>query len=179
MADETKYDISEILITEEQLKARVAELGAEITEDYKGEELFLIGILKGSVPFMADLMRKIELPVQIDFMSVSSYGGSTKSSGVVRILKDLDSDIKGKNVIIVEDIIDSGLTLVYLKEYLQSRGPRSLRICTILDKPSGRKVDIRGDYVGFNVDNKFIVGYGLDVNQRYRNLPYISWVKTE
>jgi hypoxanthine phosphoribosyltransferase len=179
MADETKYDISEILITEEQLKARVAELGAEITEDYKGEELFLIGILKGSVPFMADLMRKIELPLQIDFMSVSSYGGSTKSSGVVRILKDLDSDIKGKNVIIVEDIIDSGLTLVYLKEYLQSRGPRSLRICTILDKPSGRKVDIRGDYVGFNVDNKFIVGYGLDVNQRYRNLPYISWVKTE
>ena len=179
MADETKYDISEILITEEQLRARVAELGAEITEDYKGEELFLIGILKGSVPFMADLMRKIELPLQIDFMSVSSYGGSTKSSGVVRILKDLDSDIKGKNVIIVEDIIDSGLTLVYLKEYLQSRGPRSLRICTILDKPSGRKVDIRGDYVGFNVDNKFIVGYGLDVNQKYRNLPYISWVKTE
>ncbi|MCQ2565816.1 MAG: hypoxanthine phosphoribosyltransferase [Clostridia bacterium] len=171
------YDLSEILITKEELDKRVAELGAKITEDYKGESVLLIGILKGSVPFMADLMRHIDLDVCIDFMSVSSYGGATKSSGVVRILKDLDSDIKGKNVIIVEDIIDSGLTLSYLKDYLLSRNPASMRICTLLDKPSRRKVDLRGDYVGFEVEDKFIVGYGLDIDQKYRNLPYISWVK--
>lgn len=171
------YDLSEILITKEQLDQRVAELGAKITEDFKGEEVLLIGILKGSVPFMADLMRQIDLDVAIDFMSVSSYGGATKSSGVVRILKDLDSDIKGKNIIIVEDIIDSGLTLDYLKDYLQARNPACLRICTLLDKPARRKVDLRGDYVGFEVEDKFIVGYGLDIDQKYRNLPYISWVK--
>lgn len=171
------YDLSEILITKEQLDKRVAELGAKITEDFKGEEVLLIGILKGSVPFMADLMRQIDLDVSIDFMSVSSYGGATKSSGVVRILKDLDSDIKGKNIIIVEDIIDSGLTLDYLKDYLLARNPSCLRICTLLDKPARRKVDLRGDYVGFEVEDKFIVGYGLDIDQKYRNLPYISWVK--
>ena len=168
------YDLSEILITKEQLDKRVAELGAKITEDYKGEDVLLIGILKGSVPFMADLMRQIDLDVAIDFMSVSSYGGATKTSGVVRILKDLDSDIKGKNVIIVEDIIDSGLTLSYLKDYLLKRSPASLRICTLLDKPARRKVDLRGDYVGFEVEDKFIVGYGLDIDQKYRNLPYIG-----
>ncbi len=174
-----RYDLSEILITSEEIQKRVAEIGAEITRDYKGEEVLLIGILKGSVPFMVDLMRKIDLDVSIDFMSVSSYGSGTKTSGVVRILKDLDSDIKDKNVIIAEDIIDSGLTLAYLKDYLLQRGPRSLRIATLLTKPSGRKVSLRPDYVGFEVGDKFIVGYGLDIDQKYRNLPYISWVKTE
>ncbi|MBQ6259903.1 MAG: hypoxanthine phosphoribosyltransferase [Firmicutes bacterium] len=175
---DTKYDLSEVLISEEQLQKRVAEIGAEISRDYRGEDILLIGILKGSVPFMADLMRKIDLDVAIDFMSVSSYGG-TKTSGVVRILKDLDSDIKDKNVIIAEDIIDSGLTLSYLKDYLLKREPRSLRIATLLDKPARRKVSLRPDYVGFEVEDKFIVGYGLDIDQKYRNLPYISWVKTE
>ena len=176
---DTKYDLSEVLISEEQLQKRVAEIGAEISRDYRGEDILLIGILKGSVPFMADLMRKINLDVAIDFMSVSSYGGGTKTSGVVRILKDLDSDIKDKNVIIAEDIIDSGLTLSYLKDYLLKREPRSLRIATLLDKPARRKVSLRPDYVGFEVEDKFIVGYGLDIDQKYRNLPYISWVKTE
>ncbi len=171
------YDLSDILITEEQLKQRVKELGARITEDFRGEPVILIGILKGSVVFMADLMRAIDLDISIDFMSVSSYGGATSTSGVVRIMKDLDSDIKGKNVIIVEDIIDSGLTLKYLKEYLSKRNPACLRICTILDKPSRRKVEIRGDYVGFEIEDKFIVGYGLDIDQKYRNLPYVSWVR--
>jgi len=178
MAD-VKYDISDILISQEQLQKRVRELGEKITADFQGEEVLLIGILKGSVPFMADLMREIKLDVAIEFMSVSSYGGSTKTSGVVRILKDLDADIKGKNVIIVEDIIDSGLTLSYLKDYLLKRNPACLRICTLLDKPERRKVELRGDYVGFEVEDKFIVGYGLDLDQKYRNLPYISWVKVE
>ncbi|MBR3296762.1 MAG: hypoxanthine phosphoribosyltransferase [Firmicutes bacterium] len=172
-----KYDVSNVLISEQQLKDRVDELGAQITLDYYGKDLFLIGILKGSVPFMADLMRRIDLPLEMDFMSVSSYGSATKSSGVVQIIKDLDSDIKGKDVLIVEDVIDTGLTLAYLKEYLQSRGPASVKLITMLDKPSGRKVDIKSDYVGFEVPDKFIVGYGLDVDQKFRNLPYISWVK--
>jgi len=172
-----KYDFSEILIDEHTLAKRIAELGAQITNDYKGENILLVGILKGSIPFIADLMRKIDVDdIQIDYMSVSSYGHSTKSSGVVRILKDLDSDIKGRNVIIVEDIIDTGLTLAYLKEYLQGRAPKSLKICTLLDKPLRRKVEIKGDYVGFEVEDKFIVGYGLDIDQKYRNLPYISWI---
>ncbi len=174
---EKKYDLSEILLTQEQIAARVAELGAQITRDYAGKDVLLIGILKGSVPFMVDIMRKIDLDVEIDFMSVSSYGGSTKSSGVVRILKDLDSDIRDKNVIIIEDIMDSGLTLAYLKGYLLKREPASLRICTLLDKPSRRTADIKADYIGFEVEDKFIVGYGLDIDQKYRNLPYISWVK--
>ena len=167
----------EILITQQQLADRVAELGAQITADYKGKELLMVGILKGSVPFMADLMRAVDLDVRIDFMSVSSYGNATSTSGVVRILKDLDSDIRGKEVLIVEDIVDTGLTLAYLKEYLASRNPASVRIASILDKPSRRKADVKPDYVGFTVEDKFIVGYGLDASQRYRNLPYISWVK--
>jgi len=172
-----QYDLSEVLIDEKALAKRISELGEEITKDYEGKSVLLVGILKGSIPFIADLMRKIRLDdLQIDFMSVSSYGRSTKSSGVVRILKDLDSDIKGKHVIIVEDIIDTGLTLAYLKEYLQGRGPKSLSICTLLDKPSRRKVDIKGEYTGFEVEDKFIVGYGLDIDQQYRNLPYISWI---
>ena len=167
----------EILITQQQLADRVKELGREITEEYRGRELLMVGILKGSVPFMADLMRAVDLDLKIDFMSVSSYGNATSTSGVVRILKDLDSDIRDKNVLIVEDIVDTGLTLAYLKEYLASRNPASLKIATILDKPSRRKADITPDYVGFEVEDKFIVGYGLDASQRYRNLPYVSWIK--
>ena len=177
MAAKKKYDFNEVLITREQLAQRVEELGAQISKDYEGEELFLIGILKGSVPFMADLMRAISLDVEMDFMSVSSYGGGTKTSGVVRIIKDLDSDIAGKNVLIVEDIIDSGLTLAYLKDYLAKRNPKSIRIVTMLSKPARRKADIEADYVGFTVEDMFIVGYGLDIDQKYRNLPFISWIK--
>lgn len=179
MAARKKYSFEEVLISKEQLAAKVAELGAQISKDYEGEELFLIGILKGSVPFMADLMRAITLDVEMDFMSVSSYGSGTKSSGVVRILKDLDSDIAGKNVLIVEDIIDSGLTLAYLKEYLAKRNPKSIKIVTMLSKPARRKADLEADYTGFVVDDKFIVGYGLDIDQKYRNLPYISWIKED
>ena len=179
MAAKKKYDFTEVLISREQLADKVAELGAKISEDYKGEELFLIGILKGSVPFMADLMRAITLDVEMDFMSVSSYGSGTKTSGVVRILKDLDSDIAGKNVLIVEDIIDSGLTLAYLKEYLAKRNPKSIKIVTMLSRPARRKADIEADYAGFVVDDKFIVGYGLDIDQKYRNLPYISWIRED
>lgn len=168
---------NEILISQEELQAKVKELGAQITKDYQGEEILLVGILKGSVPFMADLMRAIDLPLTIDFMQVSSYGGETKSSGVVKILKDLDADITGKNVLIVEDIIDSGYTLSYLKQYLANRGSKSLKICTILDKPSRRQVELTPDYCGFTVDDIFIVGYGLDIDQKLRNLPYISWIK--
>ena len=177
MAARKKYSFEEVLISKEQLAAKVAELGAQISKDYEGEELFLIGILKGSVPFMADLMRAITLDVEMDFMSVSSYGSGTKSSGVVRILKDLDSDIAGKNVFIVEDIIDSGLTLAYLKEYLAKRNPKSIKIVTMLSKPARRKADLEADYTGFVIDDMFIVGYGLDIDQKYRNLPYISWIK--
>ena len=177
MAARKKYSFEEVLISKEQLAAKVAELGAQISKAYAGEELFLIGILKGSVPFMADLMRAITLDVEMDFMSVSSYGSGTKSSGVVRILKDLDSDIAGKNVLIVEDIIDSGLTLAYLKEYLAKRNPKSIKIVTMLSKPARRKADLEADYTGFVIDDMFIVGYGLDIDQKYRNLPYISWIK--
>ena len=169
----------EILITQEELAAKVKELGQKITEDYKGQSVLLVGILKGSVPFMADLMRQIDLDVTLEFMCVSSYGSSTKSSGVVRIIKDLDTGIEGKNVLIVEDIIDTGLTLHYLKNYLSGRQPKSLKICSILDKPSRRKVEIEGDYIGFTVEDKYIVGYGLDMDQHYRNLPYISWIRVK
>ncbi len=176
---EKNYDVSEVLISEEEISRKVKALGAQITEDYRGKKLLMVGILKGSVPFMADLMRAVDLDLEIDFMSVSSYGGSTKTSGIVKILKDLDSDIQGKDVLIVEDIIDSGLTLSYLREYLKKRRPASVRIVTLLDKPSRRKVDITPDYCGFTVEDKFIVGCGLDIDQKYRNLPYISWVKEE
>ena len=168
---------NEILISEEQLKTRVKELGKQITEDYQGEDLLLIGILKGSVPFMADLMRAIDLDITMDFMQVSSYGSGTHTTGVVQIVKYLDSDITDKNVLIVEDIIDSGLTLDYLKGYLEGRGCKSLKICTMLDKPSRRKVQLTPDYCGFEVEDLFIVGNGLDLDQRYRQLPYISWIR--
>lgn len=178
---EKKYNFNEVLISKEQIAQRVKELGEEISRDYAGKELFLVGILKGSVPFLADLMRSISLDVDVemDFMSVSSYGSATTTSGRIKILKDLDTDISGKNVLIVEDIVDSGLTLNYLKEYLNGRGAESVKIATFLDKPSGRKVELESDYVGFQVGNQFIVGYGLDIAQKYRNLPFISWIKED
>ncbi len=172
---EKEYVFGEVMITKEQLARRARELGRQITEDYRGEAILVVGILRGAVIWMSDLIREIKLDdVRIDFMSVSSYGASTKSSGVVRIIKDLETPIEDKNVIIVEDIIDSGLTLKYLKDQLLGRKPKSLRICTLLDKPERRQADIAGDYIGFTVENKFIVGYGLDYDQNYRTLPYIT-----
>ena len=169
--------VGEIMITQEQIDERARQIGAQITEDYKGEEVVLVGILRGAVLWMGDIMKNVHLDMIIDFMAVSSYGASTKSSGVVKIIKDLDSDIEGKNVIIVEDIVDSGTTLNYLKHYLQNRNTKSVRICTLLNKPAGRRVEIDVDYIGFEVDDRFIVGYGLDFDQRYRNLPYISFLE--
>lgn len=172
-----KDAVGEIMITQEQIDERAKELGAQITRDYAGEELVMVCILKGAVLWMGDIMKHVRLDTVIDFMTASSYGASRESSGVVTIKKDLDCDIKGKPVLLVEDIVDSGITLNYLKRNLQERGAKSVRICTLLDKPSGRKTDIRADYVGFEVEDKFIVGYGLDFNQKYRNLPYISFLK--
>lgn len=172
-------DLKKILINEEDIKKRVCELAEDIMRDFKDEELFFIGVLKGSVVFVADLMRCVKNDVTMDFMAVSSYGLSSQTSGVVRILKDLDFDIEGKNVIIVEDIIDTGTTLKYLYEYLKKRNPKELRICCLLDKPERRKVDIRADYIGFTIPDEFVVGYGLDYAERFRNLPYIAVVKEE
>ena len=171
------YQVGTTLITEEEILKRAKEIGQQITKDYEGEEVLFIGILKGAVLWLSDVIKNVELDTKIDFMAVSSYGAETKSSGVVRIIKDLDTGIEDKNVIIVEDIIDSGITLNYLKGYLQGRMPKSLKICTLLDKPAGRRTDIKGDYVGFEVEDIFIVGYGLDYDQKYRNLPYISYLK--
>lgn len=168
--------IGTVLITEEHIKARAKEIGAQISEEFAGEEVMLIGILKGALPWMADVMKSITLDCTIDFMACSSYGSSTKTSGVVKINKDLDSDIEGKNVIIVEDIVDSGITLSYLKKYLANRGPKTVKLCTLLDKPAGRRSDVQADYVGFEVEDLFIIGYGLDYDQKYRNLPYISYL---
>ncbi len=165
----------EILITEEQILCRAKELGEEISKDLKDEDVILLGILKGSIPWMGDLMKRIDLEnLKIDFMACSSYGASTRTSGTVKIVKDIEEDISGKTVLIVEDIIDSGITLNYLVGYLKNRGAKDVKICTLLDKPEGRKVDIDVDYVGFSVENRFIVGYGLDYDQKYRQLPYIS-----
>jgi len=172
-------DIKEVLISEEVLRDKVIELGKKITEDYKGKNLLLVCVLKGAVIFVSDLMKRIDLPLEIDFMAISSYGSDTKSSGVVRILKDLNSGIEGRDILIVEDIIDSGLTLSYLVENLKVRGPKSVEICTILDKPSRRKADISIKYTGFQVPDEFVVGYGLDYAERYRNLPYIAVLKEE
>ncbi len=168
--------VGTVLITEEQIKARAKEIGMQISEEFAGEEVMLIGILKGATLWMADVMKNITLDCTIDFMACSSYGSSTKTSGVVKINKDLDSDIEGKNVIIVEDIVDSGITLSYLEKYLANRGPKALRLCTLLDKPAGRRSEVQPDYVGFEVDDLFIIGYGLDYDQKYRNLPYISYL---
>src|SRR3954447_12888348 len=173
-------DIAEVLLTEEQISTRVAELGARITADYQGQRLTLVSVLKGSLPFMADLMRAIDLPLRIDLMEVSSYGGATpESSGLVRILKDLSASIAGEDVLIVEDIIDTGLTLNYLIRYLRGKAPASLRICTLLDKPARRLVEIPVDYTGFTIPDQFVVGYGLDFGEIYRNLRYVGVLKPE
>lgn len=166
--------VGEILITEERLQGRIRELGAEITADYAGKELLLVGVLKGAVFFMADLMREIGVPCEVDFMAISSYGASTDSSGVVRILKDLDINIEGRHVLVVEDIIDSGLTLSYLVRNLESREPASLEVCALLAKPERQEVSVNVRYTGFEIPNKFVIGYGLDFAERYRNLPYVG-----
>ena len=170
------YSIGEVMIDEKQIIARADEIGKVISEEFAGESVLLIGILKGAVMWLSDIVKRIDLDVQIDFMAVESYGASTKSTGVVKIVKDLDIPIEGKNVIIVEDIVDSGITLNYLRNYLLGMEPKCLKICTLLDKPAGRKIDIDVDYIGFTVEDKFIVGYGLDYDQRYRNLPYITCI---
>lgn len=170
----TQYEFGEVMITEEEIRSRVKKLGEEITRDFTGEPLLAICVLKGACVFLSDLIRAIGVDTSIDFMAVSSYGSATQSSGVVRILKDLDTSIEGKNVLIVEDIIDSGLTLHYLRDYLMARNPKTLKICTLLDKPERREAEISADYTGFTIENKFIVGYGLDYNEKYRNLPYIT-----
>ncbi|MEE0801722.1 MAG: hypoxanthine phosphoribosyltransferase [Gemmiger sp.] len=173
-------DIDHILVSEEQLRAKVAELGAQISRDYDGHDLLLVSILKGSVVFMADIMRAISIPCSIDFMVVSSYGGAnTQSTGLVKIVKDLDQDLSGKDVLIVEDILDTGITLSHLVPMLELRHPRSVRLCTILSKPSRRKADIEPDYLGFEVPDEFVVGYGLDYDEKYRNLPYVGVLKPE
>lgn len=172
-------DILNVLLTKEELEEKIRELGAKISADYAGKELLLVGILKGSVITVADLMRAITIPCKIDFMSVSSYGSGTKTSGVVRIVKDLDRPIEGRNLLIVEDILDSGLTLNYLKSFLEERNPASVKICTLLDKPGGRKAPIAADYVGFQIPDAFVVGYGLDYDEKYRNLPYVGVLKPE
>ena len=172
-------DIKKVLIDENELKAIVKRLGAEITADYEDKNVLLIGILKGSVIFMADLMREIDVPCNIDFMAVSSYGNGTESSGRVKINKDLDNDIQGKDIIIIEDILDSGKTLYYIRDILSARKPSSIKICTLFDKPERREADIKADYVGSLVPNEFIVGYGLDYSEYYRNLPFIGVLKEE
>ena len=179
MAELIHDDILEVLISEKKIRARVRALGARITQDYAGKTPFFLGVLKGSYVFMADLTRCVALPCTMDFMAVSSYGGGTSSTGAVRITKDLTHDIEGKDVIIVEDILDSGVTLSYLKTYLANRKPASLRIVTLLDKPARRRADITADYCGFTVPDEFVVGYGLDYAESYRNLPYIGILKPE
>ena len=172
-------DIETIFASEEQLRERVAALGREITRDYAGHEPVFIGVLKGCFIFMADLVRACDLPCTVDFMVVSSYGSGTTSSGAVEIVKDLSKDIAGRDVIIVEDILDSGNTLSYLKRYMSARNPASIRIVTLLDKPERRTADVTADYVGFTIPDAFVVGYGLDYDQRYRNLPFIGVLKSE
>ena len=171
---EVERGVGEILIEEPSLQKRIRELGREISADYAGRELLLVGVLKGAVFFMADLMRELTIPCEIDFMAISSYGDATDSSGIVRILKDLDINIEGRHVLVVEDIIDSGLTLSYLMRNLESREPASLEVCALLTKPSRREIDVPVRYVGFEIPNKFVVGYGLDFGERYRNLPFVG-----
>ena len=179
MAKNMKDDLLEILIGEEEIKERVVALGKQITEDYAGEEVFVLGVLKGCFVFMADLLRNVDLKCDMDFMAVSSYGSGTTTTGAVKITKDLNKDIEGKHLIIVEDILDSGVTLSYLKGYLSARKPASIKIVTLLDKPERRKADIKADYFGFTVPDEFVVGYGLDYAEKYRNLPYIGVLKPE
>ena len=171
---ELESAVGEVLIDTDALSARIAELGTEISSDYGGRDLLLIGVLKGAVFFMADLMRKLTIPCEVDFMAISSYGASTDSSGVVRILKDLDINIEGRHVLVVEDIIDSGLTLSYLMRNLESREPATLEVCALLTKPDRREMEVPVRYIGFEIPNRFVIGYGLDFGERYRNLPYVA-----
>lgn len=171
--------IKEVLLDEDTLLKRIKELGSEITEDYKDKDLVVVGILKGAVIFMSELAKNIKLPITIDFMAVSSYGKSTISTGEVRIIKDLDFSVEGKDILIVEDIIDTGLTLNYLTDILKKRGANNVRICTLLDKPERRTVGVHVDYLGFEIPDEFVVGYGLDYAEQYRNLPYVGTLKEE
>jgi hypoxanthine phosphoribosyltransferase len=173
-AGELERAVAEVLIDQQTLQARIDELGEEISADYAGRDLLLIGVLKGAVFFMADLMRRLAVPCEIDFMAISSYGAATDSSGVVRILKDLDINIEDRHVLVVEDIIDSGLTLSYLMRNLEARNPASLEICALMTKPERREIDVDVRYVGFEIPNRFVIGYGLDFAERYRNLPYVG-----
>jgi hypoxanthine phosphoribosyltransferase len=174
MRTELDRAVGETLIDADTLRARIAELGEEISAHYAGQDLLLIGVLKGAVFFMADLMRRLTVPCEVDFMAISSYGAQTDSSGVVRILKDLDINIEGRNVLVVEDIIDSGLTLSYLMRNLESREPASLEVCALLTKPARREIDVPVRWIGFEIPNRFVIGYGLDFAERYRNLPYVG-----
>ena len=179
MERKPQEDILSVLLTEEQIREKVLELGARIAEDYRGKKPLFLGVLKGCFVFMADLVRSVDLPCSLDFMAVSSYGSGTTTTGAVRITRDLSRDIEGEDVIIVEDILDSGVTLHYLRDYLSHRRPASIRIVTLLDKPERRKADVKADYFGFVVPDEFLVGYGLDYAERYRNLPYIGILKPE
>ncbi|MDL2215676.1 hypoxanthine phosphoribosyltransferase [Ruminococcaceae bacterium OttesenSCG-928-N02] len=174
-----QQDILKVLLTEEEISAKVAQMGAQIQADYTGKNLVFVTVLKGAVLFMADLMRQVQIPSEIDFMVVSSYGARVSSSGVVRIVKDLDIPLEGKDVLIIEDILDSGLTLSHLKTMLLQRGPASVRVATLLDKPARRTADIKADYAGFVIPDDFVVGYGLDYDEKYRNLPFIGVLKPE
>jgi hypoxanthine phosphoribosyltransferase len=167
-------EIGEILVQPDDLRRKVADLGRQISEDYEGRDLLLVGVLKGAVFFLSDLMREITVPCEVDFMAVASYGSATDSSGVVRILKDLDASIEGRHVLIVEDIVDSGLTLQYLLRNLQGRGPASVEVCALLTKPDRRKIELEARYVGFEIPDRFAIGYGLDHGERFRNLPYVA-----
>lgn len=171
--------MEKVLLSAEEIQEKVKELGAQISKDYEGKNLMLISILKGSIVFMSDLMRAITIHCKIDFMAVSSYGSSTKTSGVVRILKDLDIPLENYDVLIVEDILDSGMTLDYITKILNERHPNSIKICTLLDKPARRKIDIKADYIGFLVPDEFVVGYGLDYDERYRNVPFVGVLRPE
>jgi hypoxanthine phosphoribosyltransferase len=173
-ASDLGADLKDVLITADQLQERVCELAAQIDADYAGRELLLVGVLKGAVMVMADLARAMHMPVQMDWMAISSYGSGTKSSGVVRILKDLDADISGRHVLVVEDIVDSGLTLSWLVGNLKSRGPASVQVCVLLRKPSAVRMDVDVAYTGFDIEDEFVIGYGLDYAQRYRNLPFVG-----
>jgi hypoxanthine phosphoribosyltransferase len=173
-ATELERAVTDVLIDRDALQRRIAELGEEISADYAGRDLLLVGVLKGAVFFMADLMRRLTVPCEIDFMAISSYGAATDSSGVVRILKDLDINIEGRDVLVVEDIIDSGLTLSYLMRNLEAREPATLEICALLTKPERREIDVPVRWVGFEIPNRFVIGYGLDFGERYRNLPYVG-----
>ena len=179
MENQMLGDIKEILFSEEQLTKIVERIGEQISEDYKDKNLLLVSVLKGSVVFMADLMRAIKVPCEVDFMSVSSYGNGTKTSGIVKITKDLDINLEGYDLLVVEDILDSGLTLSYILEMMQARNPKSIRLCTLFDKPERRTVNVKADYVGAVVPDDFIVGYGLDYAQKYRNLPFVGVLKPE